>query len=494
MSQEEPRILIIDDEYYLGLMLAQALNNDGFMATAVTDVDSAINWLQKDSFELVVSDIFLPGKNGMDLFNHVQKNHIDAPFIFMTGNPDLEIAVNFLTSGGYDYIVKPFMIPDFIKKVKSVIRLHAQKKKEQNLVKDLRSLLAKRLSELKIYHDAFESTDDGVIITDMDGIIVRVNRGFEKISGLKSNELQQKHLNVLQPVLLPDLLFEKIVVSIHQENRWKMQMITQTRQEDDVFLNISFYPIRNEAGQIFAYAGFFKDVTNQRQVEQAYIRSLRQMNRAQEAVIFGLARLAEHRDQDTGYHLERIRSYCKTLALKLREAGLYSSRIDDEFIQMLWRTAPLHDIGKVSIPDYILLKNEKLTDPEFEIMKSHTTVGYHIIHSISEQYGEMPFTKIGTEITHCHHEKWNGTGYPRKLKGDKIPLSARILAIADVYDALTSKRTYKDAFSHTRALEIMRKERGKHFCPDILDIFLEYENTFDEIRKRIIELEIKTDK
>ncbi|MCB1958619.1 MAG: HD domain-containing protein, partial [Rhodocyclaceae bacterium] len=211
--------------------------------------------------------------------------------------------------------------------------------------------------------------------------------------------------------------------------------------------NIAFYPVMDETGQTFSYSGIFTDVTSIRSVEQALISSLQRTTKAQQAIIFGLARLAEYRDQDTGYHLERIRSYCRELGLAMMIHPAYSDTVDEKFIDLLYRTAPLHDIGKVGIPDNILMKKGRLTPGEFDIMKSHTLIGYHTLSSIKEQYGEMEFLNMGIEITHAHHERFDGRGYPRGLKKDEIPLSAQIVAVADVYDALTSRRIYKKAFS-----------------------------------------------
>lgn len=487
MSKSHFRVLIIDDEYYLGQMLAQALMQEKIEAMALTDVDTAIDSLNKKHYDLIVSDIYLPVKDGRELFRYVKEHNIDIPFIFMTGNPDLEMAVSFLTQGGYDYIVKPFMIPDFIKKVKSVLQSHEKKQKEKNLVKDLRSLLASRLSELKIYQDVFESTDDGVVITDHEWNIVKVNPGFENITSMSSVQLLHQPMDILRKSILPDLDVQKISQELKQENTWHGELVGKTGQNSNWFANITFTPIRNEDAQIFAYAGLFKNVTAQRQVEQALITSLQKMNLAQEAIIFGLARLAEHRDQTTGYHLERIRSYSKVLAEKLMELDEFSAIIDESFIQMLVRTAPLHDIGKVGIPDYILLKNNKLTEPEYETMKSHTTIGYQILNSILKQYGKMEFLNMGIDITYSHHEKWDGTGYPRGLKEKEIPLSAQIVAIADVYDALTTERAYKPAYSHLHSLQILNDERGKHFSPQILDVFLQITDQFDQIRTQFSE-------
>jgi len=322
MTGNPSRVLIVEDEYYLGKMLEKALIHEEIEAIAVTDVDSAIKEIGKQSFDLIVSDIYMPGRNGKDLFEYVKDQDVEIPFIFMTGNPDLKMAIDFLTSGGYDYIVKPFMIADFIQKVKPVIQNHKIKKQEKNLVKDLRALLSRRLSELKIYQDVFDSTDDGEIITDVDGVIVKVNRGFEKITGFCNEELLQQSIDLLQKSILPDLKFKEILKKLKKENTWHGELKGKKKNNESWVVNITFSPIRNEEAQVFAYAGIFKDVTSQREVEQALISSLQQMNQAQEAIIFGMAQLAEHRDNDTGFHLERIRNYCKLLAFRFYSNAL----------------------------------------------------------------------------------------------------------------------------------------------------------------------------
>jgi len=483
MKGTTSRVLIVEDEYYLGKMLEKALNHEGILTEAVTSVDTALALLAKKTFDLIVSDIYMPGKNGLDLFEQVKKNNIETPFIFMTGNPDLKIAVNFLTSGGHDYIVKPFMISDFIQKIKPVIQNHRIKKQEKNLVNDLRHLLSRRLSELRIYQDVFESTDDGEVITDVDGNVVKMNHGFENISGIQSHLIVQKHIDFLNESLLPEFKFQEILKKLNLENTWHGELSGSKKNREKWNASITFSPIRNEEARIFAYAGIFKDVTNQRKVEQALIGSLRQMNLAQEAIIFGMARLAEHRDSDTGFHLERIRNYCRCLADALRVREMHPEIINQDFVQMLYHTAPLHDIGKVGIPDYILLKSDTLTEQEFEIMKSHTLIGYNTLYSIFQLYGDMQFLKMGIETTYCHHERWDGTGYPRGLKENEIPLAAQILAIVDVYDALTTERSYKKAYQHAAALENMKKERGKHFSPEIFNVFLEIAPELDRIRE-----------
>ncbi|MBI4665532.1 MAG: two-component system response regulator [Nitrospinae bacterium] len=202
-----------------------------------------------------------------------------------------------------------------------------------------------------------------------------------------------------------------------------------------------------------------------------------------DAAIFGLAKLAENRDPETGAHLERIRNYTRALAQRLKKNPKFEPVVNDEFVGKIYQSSPLHDIGKVGIPDHILLKPGKLTPEEFEVMKRHSAIGGDSL--AAAQRGDDSaenFLSMGRDIAYYHHEKWNGTGYPKGLKGEEIPLSARIMALADVYDALVSKRVYKEPMTHEDAREIIMHGSGTHFDPDIAQTFFAIEKEFKNIR------------
>lgn len=198
--------------------------------------------------------------------------------------------------------------------------------------------------------------------------------------------------------------------------------------------------------------------------------------------IFALAKLAESRDPETGHHLERIREYTKALAISLSESKEYERILTPRYIGTLYHTSPLHDIGKVGIPDTILLKPGRLSDHEFQMMKHHTTIGGETLGSVSRQYPHVDYLRVAAEVAMSHHERFNGKGYPMYLKGDDIPLPARIVALADVYDAITSKRVYKAAYTHDIARDIIINERGEHFDPRVADAFVAAEDEFLRIR------------
>jgi putative two-component system response regulator len=216
-------------------------------------------------------------------------------------------------------------------------------------------------------------------------------------------------------------------------------------------------------------------------LEQKVLERTRELALTQEVTIDSMAVLAEYRDPETGGHIRRTKNYIKALAIHLKNHPEYSGFFTNATIDLLYKSAPLHDIGKVGIPDHILLKPGKLTDEEFAGMKKHPVFGHDAILSSEQKLGENTFLRFAGEFAYTHQEKWDGSGYPQGLKEKEIPIAGRLMALADVYDALISKRAYKPAFSHEKAVEIITEGRGKHFDPDIVDAFLAIAEEFREI-------------
>jgi putative two-component system response regulator len=208
---------------------------------------------------------------------------------------------------------------------------------------------------------------------------------------------------------------------------------------------------------------------------------VQEISDSQMAAIFALMRLAESRDSDTGQHLDRVRMYCRALAEKLRGNPEFQGLIDPAYIENIYHASPLHDIGKVGVPDAILLKPGKLTSEEFEVMKAHTTIGARTLEAVHRQYPANAFLARGIEIARSHHERWDGSGYPDGLVGDQAPLSARIMAVADVYDALRTTRRYKSALSHEESLRAIVEARGKQFDPRVVEALVAVADQFNSI-------------
>jgi len=223
------------------------------------------------------------------------------------------------------------------------------------------------------------------------------------------------------------------------------------------------------------------------QLEEKVKLRTHELESFQGATISAMASLAETRDNETGNHIRRTQRYVKALAEELIRLNLYQGQLSEEHVIPLYKSAPLHDIGKVGIPDQVLLKPGKLTEEEFEVMKDHAKLGREVIETVEQSINfSNDFLVYAKEIAYCHHEKWDGSGYPQGLKGEEIPLSARLMAIADVYDALISKRVYKPPFSHEKAVQIIIEGRGQHFDPVLIDTFSAMSQTFrmiaDEFR------------
>ena len=226
-----------------------------------------------------------------------------------------------------------------------------------------------------------------------------------------------------------------------------------------------------------ATADFLRDKSAYLEREVA-MRTL-EVQAIQDVTIMAMTSLAETRDNETGNHIRRTQLYVKTLAERLRHHPRFEHLLNDRMIELLYKSAPLHDIGKIGIPDSILLKPGKLTVEEFEIMKTHTTLGRSAIEDAERRLGmRVAFLSVSKEIAYSHQEKWDGSGYPEGLAGDAIPVSARLMAVADVYDALISKRVYKPAFSHDQACGTIVRGKGNHFDPDMVDAFVDIAEDF----------------
>lgn len=224
----------------------------------------------------------------------------------------------------------------------------------------------------------------------------------------------------------------------------------------------------------------------QRDLERMVEEQTNEIRRTRDIALMTLAKLAESRDSETGLHLERMQEYSRILARAARD-GHYSDQIDDEFVEWVFKSSPLHDIGKVGIPDAILRKPGSLTTEELEVMRTHTRIGGDTLRSVLERFRGPTFLTMAMEIAYSHHERWDGDGYPNGLIGEEIPLPARIVAVADAYDAITSRRPYKDSHSHQEAVRRIRVDRGEHFDPHLVDTFLDCEQRFDEVRQQMMD-------
>ena len=296
----------------------------------------------------------------------------------------------------------------------------------------------------------------------VDLILLDINmpdlNGYEVTSIIKSNE----HLKDI-PIIL-------ITALTSVENKLKgfelgaVDYITKPLILEEVQARVSTHLKLREATRILHLKNS--------NLESLVNKKVTEITSAHLTTVFAMVELAESRDDDTGSHVKRIGEFCKKISELACEID-YDNLIDDEFIHNIYIASPLHDIGKIGIRDAILLKPGKLTVDEFEEMKKHVVIGADRLDAIGNVTPSNAFIKMGASIARYHHEKWNGKGYAIGLKGKEIPIEARIMAIADVYDALRSKRIYKEAFSHEEATKIMLQGKGEHFDPKLLELFID---------------------
>jgi len=351
---------------------------------------------------------------------------------------------------------------------------------------------ALRESEEK-YRTILESIEEGYYEVDLEGRFRFINDSTSRILGRSRSELLQMNIRQFLTEDSDGALSETFAECRSSGQPVKIFDCDFKRGGNLLCIEASVSPLKNKAHEMIGFRGMLRDRSERKRLEMDLLESHRKLQNARAATILGLAKLAEYRDEGTGTHLERIREYAKRLAEEMANAPRYREYIDQRYVEDIYQSAILHDIGKVGIPDAVLLKAGELTGGEFEIIKCHTQFGGDAISAIQTQIEGRSFLNIGREIAYNHHEKWDGSGYPRGLRGHDIPLAARIVAVADVYDALTSKRFYKEAFSHRKARRIILNLRGSHFDPEVVDAFLALEGEFDRIREERLRQEKNSD-
>jgi PAS domain S-box-containing protein len=326
-----------------------------------------------------------------------------------------------------------------------------------------------------------------VIVTDLDQIVRFWNKGAEHIFGYTAVEMLGRKITDIYP---EDPSSKGIVQELQHMVKTgtgavhsRMQQVAKDGRNLTMSLSIS--PLLNPSGELQGIIGIGQDVTEEARLTEELIRSVELIRKTQDVSIFTLAKLTEIRDGETGMHLCRIQYYCRALSTLLAQKEEFRRLMYPNFIEDLTRSCVLHDIGKVAIPDTILLSNDIFNEDQRTQMQDHVKLGGKALDDAVKELGEGGFLSMGRDVAYFHHENWDGSGYPVGLKEEEIPLPARIVAVADVYDALTSRRRYRDPMSHEQACEIIMSEKGKKFDPKIVDAFLEIEDDFRRIKDEL---------
>jgi len=380
------KLLIVEDDAIDIMSFERLFKKDTAIdLETATSVIEAKRKMEKGNFDIIISDYMLRDGNAKEIL----KIKGNIPFVIVTGVDNQDIALEILSQGAYDFIIKDTK-GEYLKTLPVVIRNCIQRNKAE----------------------------------------------------LKLKEYQTN--------------LEKLVLERTQE--------------------------------------FEAELERHRKTEKKLLQAEKDILKAKNSLIFAMATLTESRDNETGAHIIRISEYCRILAMKLKTTKEFKNQIDDIFIEDIYNTSVLHDIGKVGIPDAILLKPGKLTVEEFDVMKNHTVIGGKALAKVYEANPTISYLEMATDIVLHHHEKWNGLGYPRGLRGEEISLAARITTFADIFDALMSRRTYKDAFTKEETIKIMKNEKSITLDPIIFpyfeEVFEEFVRVFEEKNDNILDFDL----
>ncbi|GMV97568.1 MAG: response regulator [Phycisphaerae bacterium] len=529
MSEISRKILCVDDEPLVLDGLRRQLRGRFDVTTAVGGENGLALCREQGPFAVVVSDYRMPAMNGVEFLRRIHEGWPETVLVMLTGQTELSVAIAALHEGHiFRFINKPCQrevleatLRDALEQYRLVVseRLLRQELDKTNaellrLNANLEQLVARRTATIQSLYclmtdlnglESLEEVGQAIVdwtceMSDSRGAALLLpDPAGERLvvqasAGLDPAELADVRIPPGEP--LAGAVFRDAVSTVINSETELADYGSCAEPAALTQVPLAQVALLTGDGPMGVLAACGRrdgrphdneSLAALRAVaESAAIAILNQVRRqerddARDATILALAKLAEHRDPETGAHLERVQCYCRLLAEALARNPRYAGIITRGFISNLVRSSPLHDIGKVGIPDDILLKPGRLTPEEFEIMKRHAAIGGDTIRALIEQGRRQMFLEMGMEIAYYHHEKYDGSGYPKGLSGEAIPLPARILAVADVYDALTSKRVYKPAMPHAQAAAIIREGNGKHFDPDLVAAFLEQEAEFERL-------------
>ncbi len=485
------KVLIVDDQPEIRDGIARLMRTDYDVDVASSSEEALRKLRDAGPFAVIVTDHQMPGGDGVSLLERAREESPDTVRILMTGHADLEVAREATNRGEvFRFLEKP--LPHEV--------LHAA------------------LSEGIVRYQGAESEAQlALALAEARESVARIVRELEVAPG-GDTETVSEISDLAARIAAVDSLGALASVALDHGARilpgrgLQLDLLTGRRSEDAVSASagpsmkgpVHREVLRYEEGEVGSLMVGGRDGRPLSPTEERLARTIasitcvathnqirrRQRDEAQHAIIFAMARLAETRDNETGQHLERVSSYAAIAAENLRTNPAYAGAIDDAFVQDLIRSAPLHDIGKVGIPDAILLKPGQLDREEWSVMRTHAQIGADILRCVIERTNDpVGFLHMALEIAWNHHEKWDGSGYPRGIAGKAIPLSARILSVVDCFDALTSRRPYKDPWPAQDAFVYLRENAGSQFDPDIVRSFLACEREVLEVCVRFADPE-----
>ena len=506
---DSPCVLVVDDDEDTRTMSRRALERAGFAVRAAFDAAAAVAMASSNPPDVILMDLTTPVMDGLKCTRALKSDSKteQIPIIIASARSDTTDIVTGLDAGADEYITKPVHPLELTTRVRSMIRLRRELR-ENKEIRGEQSRVLEHVSGFACEIAADASLDH---VLDQTVMSAATLTGARRVTILLPDERRHRLSIVasiggyhgenipIEGTALGTVFSGSVPIAVESA-------ADARRYADgvgaDLLATVPSYaiPLRAPDGNVGvlcmtgrsvggALTSFHTEclhlISNIAGSALHERMTRRSRDQARHSIVVALAKLAEHRDTDTGRHVERVTRFCLLLAARLSDTERYRGVITDAFLEDLERAAPLHDIGKVAIPDRILLKPGALTKDEFAVMQTHAAIGARTIRSLLERTPDVTFLVMAEEIAHCHHEWFDGGGYPQRLAGSAIPLSARIAAVADVYDAVTTKRVYKDAMSHATAAKIITGSSGRQFDPDVIAAFRAAES---EIEKLAVQL------
>ncbi len=512
--------LVANDDPSVRRLCRVLLEKEGWHVREAGDGAEAVALAVTEPPHVVIMDAMMPGLDGVQATRRFRAEPAtaDVPIVILSAHQDTSDVIAALEAGADEYLMKPIITQEFATR----IRVASQSRRawrEQRRTYDILGEQARSVSLLLDFTCALSRMEEleSVLVKTIE--VAATLAACRRVSILLP-DARQRELRLARSIGLEGEFVDghtipmretitgwvfvsnrPMVVNNESEARGLPETVDRRLLEHYPATSMPMHAAEQTVGILNVADRISGEPFSERDeeylsllcsyaasaIENLLIREAR--DEARDSIVTALAKLAEHRDNDTGKHVERVTSFSLLLAKELQTKPEYADKIDADFLRNLQRAAPLHDIGKVAIPDAILLKPGRLTETEMAVMRTHVAVGVETIQSVLADTPNSGFLKTAEEIISGHHEWFDGTGYPNSAHGEDIPFSARILAVADVYDALTTKRVYKEATPHSIAAGIILDESGTHFDPDIVAAFVKLAPQFERLADRLCDLE-----
>ncbi len=497
-------------------MLSAYLDAEGFDVVEAVDGNHGLEQIASIEPDLVILDVGLPGIDGFEVLRRLRLVS-EVPVIMLTARSRTNDVVSGLEAGAQEYLHKPFDVAELLARIRAVHRLAISQRDMDRLNTQLEAevdVKARKLQHLYEFMRDLNHAESRDEILDLLVACVETTTGARRISlflldaagehlvceravGVDLDTLGRLRVDRVEGITGPVLRSGKLLAARTYDTtasagndydrdafRSAPLVSTSLTTSDGVVGILNVTDKQAEGPFTREEIGYIRSVADATAIALAGVLQRTRLRQSVRVLLQTLGHLAEFRDEETTLHLERVTKLARILAGTLQREGPYARTVSDDFIDMLVQAAPMHDIGKVGIPDEILIKPGALTPDEYEIMKTHAEIGRRVLSRAVDPNCPVPLLEMCIEIAHCHHERFDGEGYPRGLTRQNIPLAARIIALVDAYDAITSQRRYKAARSHEEAIDVVRKEAGKHFDPVLVEAFLRCHERFDVVRQR----------